>query len=427
VLAIACCAVFIGYANGNSWFPVAKAQDAPSAPTQDDQSVYLPVVANEYATVADRLGYGTTSFVINRYPAIRDLHAGWYLEWGVRVNPARPSGIEHAQVVFVHQKLACGDTVNGDRVACPYAQPLDYVFSPARSVIESAARANPGQMWFIGNEMDRIDWSTCDEFEADGTTCKPGKTRHSGQGETLPTTYAKAYRDLYTIIKTADPTAKVGIGGVIQATPLRLQYLSLIWDSYQSQFGQPMPVDLWNVHNFILREQMDEYGAEVPPGLPGNPQSGEYLNHDCTHIDMGIFNQQIRNFRQWMKDRGQQAKPLLVTEYGVLYSTISHTADCNLNFDDPQLIHNFMISSFDYFLNTKDCSIGYAADDCRLVQRWLWFSLDHLYTDGQGNPLSSWANPHTSLFNSTNLQITDAGRLFGNYALQHMNELASPE
>ena len=35
-----------------------------------------------------------------------------------------------------------------------------------------------------------------------------------------------------------------------------------------------------------------------------------------------------------------------------------------------------MIQTFDYFLNTKDCNLGYAADQCRLVQRWNWYSFN---------------------------------------------------
>ena len=43
-----------------------------------------------------------------------------------------------------------------------------------------------------------------------------------------------AYHELYTLIKGADPTARLAIGGVIQATPLRLEYLTKVWNEYRA-------------------------------------------------------------------------------------------------------------------------------------------------------------------------------------------------
>jgi hypothetical protein len=419
-------AVVLLTTSGLSATPAAQAQDvepAAAQPEQTDSSLYLPLVNNDAMNLADRLGFGSTTFPINRYPEIRNLHAGWYLNWWVAQKPIRPGGIEYAQVVFVHQKLSCGERHHGDRAACPYAQPLDYEMLPAQSQLEAIVRANPGALWFIGNEMDRRDWSYCAEFEADGRTCKPGQIKHSGQGEMLPETYARAYHDIYTMIKAADPTARIGIGGVIQATPLRLQWLDIAWQTYQNLYGQEMPVDVWNVHNFVLREERGNYGADIPPGLPNDPQTGAYIDNDCTHTDLSVFDQQIRAFRQWMKDHGQQNKELVVTEYGVLYSHQVQQPACSRNYDDAALVHNFMLGSFDYFLDTKDCALGYAADECRLVQRWLWFSLDHGLRDSNGNPLNTSANYYSSLIEVNSLQLTEAGRLFGQYARDNMNAL----
>jgi hypothetical protein len=390
-------------------------------------TVFLPSIMDEYTQLAMRIGYGATNYPITRFPDIRSLNAGWYLDWSVNPAPVRPSGMEYAQLINVHQKLACGDVINGDRIACPYAQPLDYIYRPDQATIEAAARANLGNLWFIGNEMDRIDWFICDEFDAQGN-CLPGKIRSAGQNEMLPETYAQAYHDLYTIIKTADPTARVGIGGVIQATPLRLQYLTIVWNTYKNLFGQDMPVDVWNVHNFILREEKNVYGAEIPPGLPGNPTIGSYIGNDCTHTDAATFDKQIRDFRQWMKDRGQQEKPLMVNEYGVLYAHIplapnDNNGNCKINFGDETVVDNFMLWSFDYFLNTKDCTLGYSADDCRLTQRWLWFALDSTYLNADGQ-LISGLNKYASLFNGTTLGVTKAGELFRQFVQSNLSELA---
>jgi hypothetical protein len=424
--------VIVAGASHVSILPVAQAQAENSPPLKADAgegSLFLPLVQHDAALLADRLGYGLGLHPLERFPTARSLRAGWYLNWATASNPVRPGGIEFAQVVFVHQALACGLVRHGDRAACPYAEPYDYVVSPALDQLQQIAQAQPGQLWLIGNEIDRRDWSYCAEFEADGKTCKAGQIRHDGQGEILPETYARAYSDIYSAIKAADPTARIGIGGVIQATPLRLAYLTLIWDAYQNFYGQAMPVDVWNVHNFILQEKGGNYGADIPPGLPGDPQEGLYLDNDCTHVDLSIFDQQIRAFRQWMKERGQQEKELLVTEYGVLYS---HTAlqpqsDCHLNFNDAALVHEFMLDSFDYFLQTQDCNLGYTADGCRLVQRWLWFSLAHGYLDDAGTPVHVGGNYHASLADAASFELTAAGQHFADYAFQNLNALDYPK
>ena len=409
---------------------IGKTVDVPAlfpsvTPVTTTQQLFLPIIHNVGLPLAWRLGFGAGT-VITQYAALSDLHAGWYVNWGVDAQAVQPAGIEHVQMVRVHQKLSCGLWHHGDRAACPYALPLEYNFAPEAAVITAAAQAQPGQLWIIGNEMDRVDWRICAEFESDGHTCKPDKIVHQGQDEILPEVYALAYHDLYTLIKQADPTAQVAIGGVIQGTPLRLQYLTMVWDSYKQRYGQEMPVDVWNIHAFILREKKYEYGADIPPGLMGNPTTGQYTTDDWTHLDHTIFDTQIRAMRQWMKERGQQDKPLVITEYGALYvHCVAHDnqGNCTKNFNSATLVQDFMVWSFDYFLNTKDCSLGYAQDDCRLVQRWLWFSLDHAYQDANGQ-LTGGFNLHGSLFNATTLQMTAAGQRFRDFALANIAQLA---
>ncbi|MCX6043599.1 MAG: hypothetical protein NT075_00690 [Chloroflexi bacterium] len=401
-----------------------KAQAAPveTAPAQVfTNTVLLPFVANDFGVTAYRMGYGATTGPITRYPEIGSMKAGWYTDWGSSVNPARPGGMEYAQMIRVHQKLACGDYYNANRTACPYVQPPAYNFTPDQATIQAIAQANPGSIWLIGNEMDRLDFNACTLYE--GNVCK--NFIPLGQDEISPNAYALAYHDLYTIVKAADPTARVAIGGLIQPTPLRLQWLTIAWDTYHSTYNEDMPVDIWNIHNFILREVKGEYGAEVPPGLPKNPTKGEYTKDDWTHIDHTIFDKQIRAMRQWMKDRGQQQKPLVVSEYGVLYSHCVKTVNkvCTQDLGNEQVTQDFMLWTFDYFLNTKDCDLGYGDDDCRLVQRWLWFSLDHTATLENGT-LSFGANPHASLYNSTNRQMLSAGQKFRQYVLDHFDQLA---
>lgn len=363
-----------------------------------------------------RLGFNVTYLSANQfgcgkisdYTDILSLKVGIYLDYTLCRQPERPNGMEFVQMINIHQTLTCPlySPSAWDREACPYAEPHGYTLHVSHEEIIAVAQANPGALWLIGNEVDRRDWPIWD-YSVD----PPQIVGTSGQNEMLPELYAQAYHELYHLLKNADPTAQVANAGLIQATPLRLRYLSIVWDTYQQLYGESMPVDVWNVHNFILREVRGEYGADFPPGLTGTLDDGQYWqqNDRDTHVNLSIFDQQIRAMRQWMKERNQQDKPLIVTEYGVLYE--------HEGMGVPSLVQGFMQDTFDYFLNTKDCALGYAADDCRLVQRWLWFSLEV-----QKNGL----NPQGGLFSSDTLTITQTGTIFRDFSERHTDELAWP-
>jgi len=190
---------------------------------------------------------------------------------------------------------------------------------------------------------------------------------------------------------------------------LRLEYLTKVWDAYQKQFGTPMPVDVWNVHNFIFKENTDDFGASIPPG--STAKTGVLypaeVGGDGTQGSMAIFDQQIRAFRTWMKDRGQHDKPLIVSEYGVIYADIPEA-------DTPLKVQDFVIKTFEYFLNTEDCDLGYTADNCRLVQRWSWYSFND---NGQSNGF----NPYANLFDPMTFQLTSTGLRFREYSLNNLD------
>jgi hypothetical protein len=86
------------------------------------------------------------------------------------------------------------------------------------------------------------------------------------------------------------------------------------------------------------------------------------------HDNMDIFVQHIVDFRTWMRNRGQRDKPLILTEFGVLMPV-------QYGFP-PYRVNAFMTATFDYLLSARDDQLGYPADENRLVQRWLWFSLN---------------------------------------------------
>jgi hypothetical protein len=242
---------------------------------------------------------------------------------------------------------------------------------PQGPALEAAVAAMPGALWLIGNEPD-VQWQ-------DNVTAER---------------YAEHYHDLYAQLKELDPTCQVAIGGVSQPTPLRLGYLDRILDAYQERYGEPMPVDVWNVHNFILREERDSWGIGIPPGMPAN--SGE-LYEITDHDNMAIFRKQIVDFRRWMAGRGQRDKPLIVTEYGILMPS-------DYGFP-PDRVERFMIDTFEFFRTATDPALGLPDDGNRLVQRWCWFSqADARY------PTGDLVVPETG-------ELTPLGNAFRDYAL----------
>jgi len=275
--------------------------------------------AAPFWTGRPRWGVGVVSGPISRYD-VEPLRLGWYLDWQARAAPVRPGGALYAQMV----RLGGGQ------------------LRPAAEQIAAIAQANPGSLWLVGNEPD-VKW----------------------QDNVPPATYAQLYHDAYAAIKGADPTALVAIGGVSQPTPLRMRYLDLVLASYRVQFGVEMPIDVWNVHGFVLREERGSWGVNIPPGM-ADDRGMLYEIADSGNLE--AFKRQIVDFRRWMAQRGYQDWPLIVSEYGILMP-----ADYGF---PPEVVISFMTASFDFFLTTADPAVGYPADGNRLVQMWCWYSLD---------------------------------------------------
>ena len=256
--------------------------------------------------------------------AAAGLPFGGYLDWRSSANPPRPNGAQYWQMVRVSEAG------------------LSY---PTYDALDAVLVAQPGAVWVIGNEPDVIV-----------------------QDNVTPERYALLYHDLYTYIKARDPAARVAIAGVAQPTPLRRAYLDRILTHYQATYGAPMPIDLWTVHAFILREEAGSWGAGIPPGLAGPGMLYEIADHD----NLAIFRQNLVDFRAWLVARGYGDRPLAVTEYGIVMPT-------DYGFP-PDAVAAFLRASFDFFLSAANGS-GYAPDGGRLVQHWFWFSVyDDYYT-----------------------------------------------
>ena len=274
-----------------------------------------------YAQPTDRFGVDVKKDFgqISDYD-VGSLHIGWYSDFDVNLNPPRPGGIEYAQLIGVSDGAI--------------STPLDQ--------LGPMIDAHLGSLWLIGNEPECI-W----------------------QGNCTPEQYALVYHDLYAFIKGRDPTAQVAIGGVVQPTPLRLQWLDRLLSYYQATYGEAMPVDVWNIHNMILQERKNSWGCEIPKGLT-ETVGRLYRIEDNDNVE--IFKQHIVEFRTWMRDRGQRDKPLLITEYGVLMPVeYGFTAE---------RVNAYMDATFDYLLTARNADLGYPADENRLVQRWMWYSLN---------------------------------------------------
>ena len=335
---------------------VSRADPADPPRTLHTAHHFLP----PYPNARDRFGFDSGS--LSGYD-VAQLHAGWYSNWGASLTPAHPDGLTYVQLIRFH---AGSD---------PY-DPAQVKVSPNRDTIAHIAAAHPGSLWLMSNEPDSF-------FKVDPI---------------YPDVYAHVYHEFYHYVKGLDPTALIANGGIVQPTPCRMEYLDIVLDTYLQTYGEPMPVDVWNIHAFILHEASSSWGAKWPPGVdPSCAMS--YPIRDGDNVD--IFRDNLIAFRQWMKDKGEQDKPLIISEYGVLWPDWLKDED-GRGFP-PARVSHFMTQTFDLFLYETYPDVGYPADDYRLVQAWAWYSLsDDSYYNGY-------------LFHSGSKEISPMGETYSRY------------
>lgn len=358
-----------------------------------------------------RLGVGGITDDVVGYN-MGQLNIGRYLDWGTE-NP-RPDGlaadIEYIQVVRIHQNKA--DYGSG-RYGPPrvYLSPPSYEVRPSLSNIATIAQSQPGMLWLIGNEIERVDWHN-------------GNGTYSGQDEITPELYATAYHEIRKVIKTADATARVGIGGVIQATPLRLAYLDRVWHSYASQYGYSLgqDVEVWNVHGFIIREVLNDWGAEIPAGFNNNDSdpTNNYSPADAflananfqtvlaAHHDINYYRQFIEAFRAWLAAHGERHKPLLNSEYGIL-----------MDLNNSAVI-NYLNATFDYMFSATNATTGYPLDENRLLQGWVWYSLNDNSSPFQQGTLFNPSKNLTTVGNAWKSYVTNPAKPLASQARRNL-------
>lgn len=270
-----------------------------------------------------RLGISIPYGAPGAYDLLGPLGVGWVMDWSARGSVNLPPGVQYAQTV----RMRGG------------------VLRPNAETLTGIAAARPGSLWLISNEAD-VRW----------------------QDNVEPQVYARLYHEAYHAIKAGDPGAVVAAGGIAQPTPLRMRYLDIALQTYQAEFGAPLPAQAWHIHNYMLREERDSWGVDIPPGIPDN--TGKlYSIEDSGNLD--LFRAQIYDFRRWMVSRGYGGQPLIVSEFGVPMPE-------DYGFP-PERMAEFLRETWRFFLTATDGALGDPNDGGRLVQRWCWFSMAYPY------------------------------------------------
>ncbi len=368
---------------------------ATSATNSDGIASYATVVRPNWRYGVSVLGQAQMDW-------LSCVGAGWYSNFGSSPYSGQPA-VEFAPVVRVEE----------DKNGCEYLStytihpPLDLQFG-------STIAAHPGALWTIGNEPDRGP----NPPDPADPLCANGR-----QDDTHPAVYAQAYHEVYEYIKQRDPTAQFANAGLVEITPGRLSYLDLVENAYQSRYGTTLPVDVWNMHLYILPEAnplgepngIAQVALGTDPALAtreagGDPKQcgkpGIYCFAD--HDSMTAFEAQVRRMRTWMKARGEQDKPFIITEYSLLYPYIidpggtCFVQDENGQCFTPARVTAFLNNSFSYLNSATDPDIGMPADENRLVQQWLWFSMN----------LNGGAGTVSNLLTDDLSALTEPGRAY---------------
>lgn len=318
-----------------------------------------------YQSANDRYGLGQAT-AIN----FSELNAGWYVNWAAPINPVHPSGAVLARTIMLIVHDTGGNMCPPRNGPYPASQLSQVTPTLTGTALIDNVQLNPGALWLIGNEPDGV-------FNTN--PIEPGL-------------YAQLYHYFYTTIKNADPTAKIAIGAVIQASPLRLNYLDQVLAAYQSQYGESLPVDVMNVHLYRLGESPHcSSGAGLPPSHGTQAPWEDNWAVDVS-LNRTYLENSLRDFRQWMADNGYRNMPLIISEFGVLPPF--GFGDPGSGYDDPNTEPSFFDDMTNIFMTATDSNTGYPADGNKLVQFWAWFSTysgqygGDLYADSSGSALT---------------------------------------
>jgi len=361
-----------------------------------------PVSPSLIQASAPSCRFGAATFSTLHSAWVGPLNLGWHLNFRTWII-ADAEAIEFVPVIRLKQR----------KDGCTRLPGFDFDPPLTEARLGAVIRSRPGALWVIGNEPDRGP-------NPEDTACV-----NRMQDDTAPEVYARAYHDAYAFIKRIDPTAQVATAGLVQVTPSRLQYLDIVWNTYRQVYGVDLPADAWGMHLYVLPEAY----ADGRPNSIANIAIGtdpalaiRESGNDATrcadakvycyaeHDSMAEFANQVVAMRQWMKDHGQQNKPLLLTEYSLLLP--DDYLDEYGNSFAPERVAEFANRSLDYLENTADAGLGYPRDGYRLVQRWLWFSVQ---LEGPGMA--------SNLVNNSLTQMTGVGQVYANHGAAALRTL----
>ncbi len=346
--------------------------------------------------------YGVATLGPGHTATLKPLNATWYLNFDIS-SPEEPVDREFVPMIRVVQQRTGCTRLPGYTVWPPLTD----------AGLGAAIRSHPGAMWIVGNEPDRGP-------NPDDTTCA-----NRVQDDTAPEVYARGYAEVYGYIKQIDPTARVANAGLVEVTPGRLQYLDIVWNTYRTLYGVDMPVDVWTMHLYILPEAepngrpngIANIAVGTDPALAIRDSGGDAARCSdpkvycwAEHDDMSAFAGQVVAMRQWMKNHGQQQKPLVISEYSLLYPYEVDPGGCYLqdeygNCFTPERVVKFVNNSLGYLESAADPGLGYGRDGNRLVQRWLWYGT---WTQAVGYI--------SNLTDASGAQLTAAGNAFAGRA-----------
>lgn len=124
-----------------------------------------------------------------------------------------------------------------------------------------------------------------------------------------------------------------------------------------------------------MNEVPGQWGTGAPPGFENDHGDAVAIANFAQTYSSAVFAQRVQAFRSWMASKGEQNKPLWITEYGSLFPSV-YDPQTNLVTVSDSLTANFMTATFNFMLNTTNTTSGMPDDAYHLVQRWFWYSLN---------------------------------------------------
>lgn len=323
----------------STWLAAGSPLRAQEPPTNE---VALPAVSDLAAEPAatpapdaSRFGVAVNAQQkpLSYYPQFGELEVTWYQNWSYvpwwnkDLKPPSPQVVPGVQYYPTVGAWGClegsetADTLLNMISKCPDCFP-------------------DGTVWIIGNELqtDKFD------RQCSGAALVPPRV-------ITPAEYAVKYHKYYQMIKGFNPTYQIAIGTTFDRIAWS-EFLRETRVAYEQRYGERMPIDVYTIHAYMSDPPL----AEV------------------TRL--------INNKRQIMKEYGDQNKPLIMTETGVLTDRgIGLVAT-------PAQIRAYMDAVFSYLANYTSYEYGCPDDGYRMVQKWAWFALTA--ANGDNSDLQAW-------------------------------------